>query len=384
MKTNYFNTGFSLRVLSIVVAMAILSGFKCENRSANTVEPTARKIKIALLLDTSNSMDGLIDQAKSQLWTLVNELTKAKCDNVKPEIKIALYEYGNDNLPEPEGYIRMVTPLTDDLDQISKDLFALRTNGGQEYCGQVIASALKELNWSASNNDYQVVFIAGNEPFSQGRINYRQSCEDAKRKGVVVNTIFCGNFDEGIRTDWKSGALLTGGEYMSIEQNRKTVYIETPYDKDIYSLNEKLNATYIAYGSQGKAKQEMQMEQDKNASSYGSVNSVKRVISKSSHAYKNTSWDLVDASKEKDFTVSKIKDEELPKEMKGMNAEQKTQYIAKKSQERAQITKQIADLNIKREQYLAQQTKLQSNEGMLDNAMLSAIRKQASSKSFEF
>ena len=36
---------------------------------------------LALLLDTSNSMDGLIDQAKSQLWKIVNELAAAKCDD---------------------------------------------------------------------------------------------------------------------------------------------------------------------------------------------------------------------------------------------------------------------------------------------------------------
>ena len=67
-------------------------------------------VKIALLLDTSNSMDGLINQAKAQLWDIVNEFTYAKCgDHSQPELKIALYEYGNDNLSSKEGYIRQVT-----------------------------------------------------------------------------------------------------------------------------------------------------------------------------------------------------------------------------------------------------------------------------------
>ena len=49
-------------------------------------------IMIALLLDTSNSMDGLIDQAKSQLWKIVNEVAAAKSgDGTQPNIKIALY-----------------------------------------------------------------------------------------------------------------------------------------------------------------------------------------------------------------------------------------------------------------------------------------------------
>ncbi|HPH47396.1 MAG TPA: hypothetical protein PKU83_10320, partial [Chryseolinea sp.] len=76
-------------------------------------------------------MDGLIDQAKSQLWKIVNELSAAKCgDGTQPNIKIALYEYGNDGLSASEGYIRQVSPLSEDLDVISEKLFSLRTNGG--------------------------------------------------------------------------------------------------------------------------------------------------------------------------------------------------------------------------------------------------------------
>src|SRR5262245_10132460 len=67
--------------------------------------PDAKQsIMLALLLDTSNSMDGLIDQAKSQLWKIVNELADAKCnDSSRPQIKIALYEYGNDGLSATKG-----------------------------------------------------------------------------------------------------------------------------------------------------------------------------------------------------------------------------------------------------------------------------------------
>jgi hypothetical protein len=350
-----------------------------------TAEPTSsRSIKLAILLDTSNSMDGLIDQAKSQLWSIVNELAKAKCDNTKPELRIALYEYGNSGLTPTEGYIRMVTPLTDDLDQISEDLFSLKTNGGQEFCGHVIQTAMKELQWSTTSSDYQVIFIAGNEPFTQGNVDYHQACALAKGKGVIVNTIFCGSFNEGMNTQWKDGAILTGGSYSSIEQDRKTVYIESPYDKDIVALNEKLNKTYVYYGSTGKEKMMLQSKQDANASTYGTANAVKRTISKSSHVYKNTSWDLVDASKEKEFDISKVESEQLPDEMKKMDEAQRVVYIKEKAAERAQISKQITELNKKREVYLAQQQKSTADNNMLESALLESIRNQAMAKSFSF
>ena len=117
---------------------------------------------LALLLDTSNSMDGLIDQAKSQLWKIVNELAAAKTSNgSRPNIKIALYEYGNDGLPAAEGHIRQVSQFTHDFDLISEKLFALTTNGGNEFCGHVIKTSLNQLAWSSSPDDVKMIFIAG-------------------------------------------------------------------------------------------------------------------------------------------------------------------------------------------------------------------------------
>ena len=52
-------------------------------------KPSKQYVKIALLLDTSNSMDGLINQAKAQLWDIVNEFTHAKCGNAtRPLLQI--------------------------------------------------------------------------------------------------------------------------------------------------------------------------------------------------------------------------------------------------------------------------------------------------------
>ena len=156
-------------------------------------------VQIAILLDTSGSMQGLIEQAKSQLWKICNEFIKARQDGVAPEIQVALYEYGKDSLSQNSGWIRQIQPLTQDLDKISEELFALKTNGGQEYCGWVIKDAVNELAWSPRSDVYKVIFIAGNEPFTQGPVNYAESCKAAITKGIIVNTIHCGGEMEGWR-----------------------------------------------------------------------------------------------------------------------------------------------------------------------------------------
>jgi hypothetical protein len=343
-----------------------------------------QNIMLAILLDTSNSMDGLIDQAKSQLWKIVNDLALAKCDDgARPKIRIALYEYGNDNLPSSEGYIRMVSSLTDDLDVISEKLFALKTHGGNEFCGQVIQTSLNQLAWSVSKSDLKMIFIAGNEPFTQGTVSYNSACALAKDKDVVVNTIFCGNFEEGLQTGWKSGADLAGGSYMSIAQDRKTVYVPTPYDDRIAELNDRLNTTYIYYGQSGYAKMENQKTQDRNAERYSKANKVERAVSKSSYVYENSSWDLVDASKESDKVIREAKDDELPKEMRGMTVEQRKTYVKTKEGERKKIQEEIGTLNKQRQAYIsAHQSNAQDTS--LDGAMLKSIRTKGKTKNLSW
>ncbi|MDC6384152.1 VWA domain-containing protein [Flagellimonas taeanensis] len=346
-------------------------------------KPSKHFVKIALLLDTSNSMDGLINQAKAQLWDIVNEFTHAKCGNdTRPMLQIALYEYGNDNLSSREGYIRQVLGFSDDLDEISEKLFSLTTNGGEEYCGEVIQTSLKQLDWGKNADDLKMIFIAGNEPFTQGKLNYRDAAANAKEKDVIVNTIFCGNFQQGINTEWKSGASLTGGEYMAIDHNQQVVHINTPYDDVIIKLNSKLNNTYISYGSLGYEKKALQSAQDSNAAELEEVVVVKRAVSKSSRLYKNTQWDLVDAVEDDEDVLTRLKEEDLPKELKGKSKGEIKAYVDDKKAEREKIQKEIQELNAKREAYIAQNQK--EEKGELENAMLSAIKNQASKKNMKW
>ena len=222
----------------------------------------ASRIQIALLLDTSNSMDGLIDQAKSQLWTLVNELAEGEKNGLPPQIELALYEYGNSDISVSKGYIRQVLALTSDLDGVSEALFALKTNGGQEYAGQVIDTALSELEWSKSEDDMKLIIIAGNEPFTQGQVSYQSACARAKKNGVIIDTIHCGDEQTGIDTKWKDGAQCSGGIYMTINQDEQSVHVPSPYDDKILTLNKELNKTYIGYGMKGAAMKERQAAQE--------------------------------------------------------------------------------------------------------------------------
>lgn len=345
--------------------------------------PSKTSIKVALLLDTSNSMDGLIDQAKSQLWNVVNELSEAKCNGEIPKLEIALYEYGNDQLSMREGYIRLVNPFTSDLDLISEKLFSLKTDGGSEYCGKVIQSSLKALDWDENSNDLKMIFIAGNEPFNQGNIDFREVCKLARNRDIVINTIFCGDIKEGEKTYWKDGAYIGGGNYMNIDQDIQYVHIKTPYDDKLIELNKQLNTTYVAYGARGARNYSRQAEQDKNASSMNEEVAIQRISSKSKSTYNNSHWDLVDATVDELVVLEDVAEEEFPKEMRKMTLEEKKKYIETKSKERESITKEISELTVKRDKYISEQRKNEP-DNMLDKAIVNSVKIQAASKNFKF
>lgn len=363
---------------------------KPQPRTRSVVDNTKARIQVALLLDTSNSMDGLIEQAKSQLWKIVNELSHARdAQGNAPDMDIALYEYGNDGLSEKGNYIRMVSPMTTDVDFISEQLFALRTNGGNEYCGAVIHEAVDSLVWNRHNDDLRLVFIAGNEPFTQGSIDYKVACKAALAKGIVINTIFCGNIDEGRESGWKDGADCSEGHYLNINSDAVAVHIDAPQDSLINQLNQKLNDTYIAYSSYGMDRKKMQVTQDQNAMVYGTANNAQRAVAKASAKYKNDDWDLVDAAKEKGGAGAALESAEeayLPEEMKKMSKEERVKFVEQKTKERAELQTQIQNLDTERRKYVAEKEReiAQNGEKTLDNALLMTIRKQAIAKKYQF
>lgn len=343
-----------------------------------------QSIKVALLLDTSNSMDGLINQAKAQLWEIVNELSYAKYGIQKPNLEIALYEYGNSTLPMEEGYIRQVLQFSNDLDEISEQLFSLTTNGGQEYCGAAIQTSLQELSWGKNKDDLRLLFIAGNEPFTQGKINYEEAIADAKEKDVIINTIYCGSYSTGVAGMWKHGADIGGGDYMTINHNKKIIHIITPYDTEILILNKQLNDTYIFYGNKGYQKYASQRKQDLNAETLEAPVAVKRTITKSSHLYNNSSWDLVDAVNKGSVAIEKVDKSKLPKALQDTTTEELKKIISKQTRKRKEIQAKIKELDKKRRKFVNEKQKSGAKKDELNSVLIQAIKRQAKLKNYSW
>ena len=352
------------------------------------VKPLAAPVKIqaAILLDVSNSMDGLIEQAKAQLWNMVSIMGRAQCGTGAPQFEIALYEYGRSNNNPAKGYVKQISPFTTNLDRLSSLLFGLTTNGGDEYCGQVIYTSLNELEWDNNPSSYKVVFIAGNESFLQGGVSFTRACTLAKSKGVIVNTIYCGDRTQGIREHWNLGAECGNGSFTFINSNERVEEFPTPYDTMLFSLNDRLNQTYLAFGTQGRLRMEEQASADQKNYAMNKSVMAKRVMVKGNKAmYKNDDWDLVEAAEAKPEIIAALPADKLPESMKGKTRAEIAQEVKKRAAERKAIQAKIDDIGKQREAWIVAEKKKLATGGRnaastntLETAVEKIIREQAS------
>ena len=359
-----------------------------KDQAGKAKEKTRPQIQMAILLDTSSSMAGLINQARTQLWDVVNELAATKRGGQRPDVKVALFEYGKNSLPEEDGFTRLVVPLTTDLDKISEELFALQQSrpNSSERCGQVIDRAVRDLKWSENSRDLKCIFIAGNEAFTQGPVDFRKACQAAADRGITISTIFCGGLQQGRSLLWAEGAKLADGSFMSIDHNQAVPDVEAPQDAELARLNAELNKSYVAYGASDKRDEfrRRQLTQDANAARAAPAAAAARAEFKSSDAYRNEERDLVDGYLAGKVKVEELPKDQLPKELQELKPDERKKYIEKKAKARAAVQEKIKQLTAQRNQYIAaEREKLRgATDRTLGKVLVEAARKQADAKQF--
>ncbi|MFP4282086.1 MAG: hypothetical protein ACLFR7_00360 [Opitutales bacterium] len=344
-------------------------------------------IKLALLLDTSNSMDGLIHQARTRLWQVVNELGQAHVAGETPQLQVALFHYGNNTLEATDHWVQLRNPFTTDLDVVSEQLFGLSTSGGSEYCGAVIRESVQRLDWGHVSEApvLRLIVIAGNEPFNQGPTPFAESIATARGLEVKVNTIYCGPSEEGRRTLWAEGAKLGHGHYAAIDQDVVAPEIETPFDDALRRLNDALNATYLGYGKGGAVYAERQRAQDSANFAASASAGLSRTAVKASASYETSHWDLVSAVEEGTVELAAVPPPALPEPLQGKSLEEQEAHLAELAEQRRTTTEEIQALAAKRARFLAAAREATpAASASLEDALLEALRAQAEALGFAF
>jgi von Willebrand factor type A domain len=341
-----------------------------------------KHVDLVIALDTSSSMDGLIDSARQKLWDIVLLLGKAR---PTPVLRVGLISYGNTAYDSSVGWVRKESDLTTDLDGIYSKLFALKTMGGTEYVARAVHDATTQMQWDQDPHSLKIVFVAGNEPADQDPvIPVESAVQDAREKGIYVNAIYCGQASNGEAVGWQHVASLGKGRYAAIDQNR-IVAVATPMDDELNKLSAELNKTYVAYGATGESRAQNQVAQDANARGAGGHVAASRAAAKASTVYSNEDWDLVDAKK-KGKDVAAMPAAALPAPMRAMKPAERDKFVEEKARERAEIQHKIAEVNGKREAFIKSKKSASGKpaDAAFDDAMMGAIRTEAEQQGFGF
>lgn len=315
------------------------------NQTENVTADGKADVQIALILDTSSSMDGLVEQARAQLWEMVAEMQVDDQDRERT-VAVALYQYGNNRLSKGEGFVEMLSPLTTDLDQVSVKLHELRTSGGKEYAPLAIQRAVTELEWNEDDSVERLIVIAGNEGFQQGPVSSQVAFSAASSKTITVLPIFCANrgTTKTAVSTWRSAASLAGADFDTIDPDQEVAQVNTPYDAEILEKYRQLEETKVyAPGMEASS-------YSARAEGYaGGSAAIDRAVVQSRQS---SSQDLVAAYGKGKLEMKDMRSESLPDELRDKSLEEQTRLLSERQAKRNALKKEISELNSQRQQHI--------------------------------
>lgn len=164
-------------------------------------------VQVVLALDASGSMDRLFQAVANSLEELLRTLGECRVNGQAASVNVGIVVYGHSS---GDGAPFELTPFSLELENMRDKVRSINCDGVYENCGEAIDFAVKNYPWNKRRRRQllKVLFIAGNESFDQGAVNYRDALAAAQEQGIIVNTIHCGNPNP----EWRSAARMGGGE----------------------------------------------------------------------------------------------------------------------------------------------------------------------------
>lgn len=345
------------------------------------------KIDVVFVLDTTGSMSGLIQTAKEKIWSIATTMASAQ---PTPELRIGLVAYRD----RGDQYVTKVVDLSDDLDSVYAALMDFEAGGGgdtPESVNQALYDAVHNMSWSAGEQAYQVVFLVGDAPphMDYNEVRYPEIVASAIEKGIVINTIQCGEMSTTI-APWTQIASLGQGSFFQVAQAGGAVAFTTPFDEKIAMLSAKLDDTRLYYGSEEeKARMLKKVAATDKMELHASVATRARrgVFNAAVGGRANLLGEneLVDAVASGTVELDELAPEDLPEALKPMAPAEQQAFVAQLANERAELKRKIQELSADRDDFIA--IKVDEAGGMkdsLDHQLYEAVKEQAGKVGFEY
>jgi len=345
--------------------------------------PLPRKVKVEVVfcLDTTGSMSGLIDGAKAKIWSICNQIASGK---PTPDLKVGLVAYRD----KGDTYVTQVHELTDDLDAMHGKLKTFTADGGgdePEHVNQALFDAVNKIKWSDDKKVLKIIFLVGDAPPHMDYtddVKYPVTCAKAKEKGIIINTVLCGDSDTAKKA-WKDVAAKANGSFVAIAQDGGVQVVNTPFDPHLAALNTKLTGTVLVWGAADK--RDADSKKNEESEKLGAESAAGRIAYQVKNA-QTAAYCLLDQVKQNKVKLESIKKDELPPALQKLNIKEQKVYLADLDKRREVLNKQVLALDKMRTDWIAKKSAEEARKGKggFDVKVLEVLRAQAKAYELEY
>jgi Mg-chelatase subunit ChlD len=393
MKTNILVAGLVLATVGTVLIYPTIRGHATSvgtTTHITKVQPPlgTKRVEVVFVLDTTGSMGGLIAAAKEKIWSIASTLAQAQ---QAPEISMGLVAYRD----RGDAYVTRVVDLNKDLDSMYAKLMDFQADGGgdgPEAVNAALEDAINKMSWSQNADTYKVVFLVGDAPPHmdyQGEKAYPEIVAAAAAKGIIVNTIQCGNM-EGTVASWQQIAAIGHGRYFTVEQAGSAVAIETPFDAKIATLAAELDGTRMYYGSDeerfaGAAKVDATTRLRESASVAAQARRGVFNATESGAGNLIGGKELVDDVASGRVNVATVPAAQMPAPLVGLPRAEQDALLKQTADKRQALQQEIAKLAGARDAYIEEKVEAAGGaKDSLDQQIYDAVREQAAPVGLEY
>lgn len=375
--------------VGIVVLQASRQSAAGAAGTSQTLPGSASRIEVVFALDTTSSMSGLIDAAKQNIWSIARSMTQS---GQQPEIHMGLVAFRDVG----DDYVTRVVDLSTDLDSVYTELMGLTAAGGgdgPESVNAALNAAINEISWSQDPNIYRVVFLVGDAPPHMdypGKRRYPAILGDAARRGIVVNTIQCGDLADTVQP-WTQIAALGKGRYLHVEQTGSAVAIDTPFDREIATLAAELDETRLIYGTADERAARSAEIKALNSALAGTSDATRarRGVFQAGAAGTRNEFgghDLVAEIESGRLRLDTLSADQLPATISSLPKEEQSRTITEAIETRERLRQRIDELAQKRDAFLdaAVETRDLPASESLDGLIYDVVREQAGDHGIDY
>jgi hypothetical protein len=216
-------------------------------------------------------------------------------------------------------------------------------------------------------------------------VKYPETCQIAARKGVIINTVQCGNQRETTPI-WQEIARRAEGSYVAIGQTGDMQIVETPVDAELSDLNLAVGRTLVPYGV-FHARGLVMAKQAAAESAPASVAADRPAFNSRGGRVVQGGGDLIDDEHAGRVKLGDLKDEELPEPMRALSIEQRRAYLSEMARTRAELQSRIKGLLEKRQAFVdahLRERQAAGESNAFDTTVLQIIREQGARKGIRF